>query len=290
MINFKNNFKTISLTDDQFLLIKQIANLGFVTKPQLEMIYSIIKNKPTSISNHILNKLVNKDKVLNRIKSNESQNRIKQIAYVISRYGRNLLSAYHCFYRDPRSFGINFHNLQANEVVIQALYASNFKPTALGSNNSSLRFNDEEKTVSITNSFGSTFALPTFDVPFYDKKVSKPVVSRLNEDYFIKNADLARLPELLTEGLLVGGITDKKLRLSLDSKAQSTFSSEKGNEDDDWFVQNFSFLKNPRLLRYISFFKPFLPKKLIEEMQSYQGLTKTSGLRGGGGACKVSKN
>ena len=131
MINFKNNFKTISLTDDQFLLIKQIANLGFVTKPQLEMIYSIIKNKPTSISNHILNKLVNKDKVLNRIKSNESQNRIKQIAYVISRYGRNLLSAYHCFYRDPRSFGINFHNLQANEVVIQALYASNFKPTAL---------------------------------------------------------------------------------------------------------------------------------------------------------------
>ena len=92
MINFKNNFKANSLTDDQFLLIKQIANLGFVTKPQLEMIYSIIKNKPTSISNHILNKLVNKDKVLNRIKSNESQNRIKQIAYVISRYGRNLLS------------------------------------------------------------------------------------------------------------------------------------------------------------------------------------------------------
>ncbi|WP_239460816.1 hypothetical protein [Lactobacillus gallinarum] len=289
MINFKNNFKTISLTDDQFLLIKQIANLGFVTKPQLEMIYSIIKNKPTSISNHILNKLVNKDKVLNRIKSNESQNRIKQIAYVISRYGRILLSAYHCFYRDPRSFGINFHNLQANEVVIQALYASNFKPTALGSNNSSLRFNDEEKTVSITNSFGSTFTLPTFDVPFHDKKVSKPVVSRLKEDYFIKNADLARLPELLTEGLLVGGITDKKLRLSLDSKAQSTFLLKKGNEDDDWFVQNFSFLKNPRLLRYISFFKPFLPKKLIEEMQSYQGLTKTSGLRGRGAHVKLVK-
>src|SRR5699024_11043858 len=79
------------------------------------------------------------------------------------------------------------------------------------------------------------------------------------------------------------------LRLSLDCEALSTVWLKKGNEDDDWFVQNFSFLKNPRLLRYISFFKPFLPKKLIEEMQSYQGLTKTSGLRGVGAHVKLVK-
>src|SRR5699024_12727934 len=111
--------------------------------------------------------------------------------------------------------------------------------------------------------FGSTFTLPTFDVPFHDKKVSKPVVSRLKEDYFIKNADLTRLPELLTEGFLVGGISDKKLRLSLDSKAQSTFLLVKGNEDDDWFVQNYSFLRNRRVFCYIRFFNPFLPHELI---------------------------
>lgn len=159
MKRFQNNSKLITVSEDHFLLLKEIANLGFVTKSQIQMLYSSIKGQPTMLSQHSLNdKLIKKDGLLISCSSKTKRNQLKQTVYYLSQNGRAMLAAYHCFYRNPQAFAINEHNWQANEVIIQSLYAAPFKTNALGSNNASWKI--ENNKMIITDALGESYEIP----------------------------------------------------------------------------------------------------------------------------------
>lgn len=182
MTNFKINNRTISLTDDQLLLTKQIAILGFVSKSHINMLYSIIKGQQSLLSQHIFSKMVNKLHIWDSVSTSQKRNHTTITVYVLGRTGRSLLRMLHFFARDSQSFSINNHNMQATETLIQALYASYFKAQALGNNNSSLLFNEHK--LSVESSLGSVLNLSSFDVLFQSESPLKPVVSRANDAFF----------------------------------------------------------------------------------------------------------
>lgn len=159
MKKFQSKSKLITVSEDHFLLLEEIAKLGFVTNGQLQMIYSIVKGKPTIMSRHSLNdKLIKKDGLLISCSSKAKRNQLTQTVYYLSKNGREMLAAYHCFYRHPQAFAINEHNWQANEVVIQSLYAAAFKQDVLGSNKSEWKF--ENNTMTITDVLGVSYEIP----------------------------------------------------------------------------------------------------------------------------------
>ena len=182
MTDFRINNRTISLTDDQLLLTKQIAILGFVSKSHINMLYSIIKGQQSLLSQHIFSKMVNKLHIWDSVSTSQKRNHTTTTVYVLGRTGRSLLRMLHCFARDSQSFSINNHNMQATETLIQALYASYFKAQALGNNNSSLLFNEHK--LSVESSLGSVLNLSSFDVLFQSESPLKPVVSRANDAFF----------------------------------------------------------------------------------------------------------
>ena len=182
MTNFKINNRTISLTDDQLLLTKQIAILGFVSKSHINMLYSIIKGQQSLLSQHVFSKMVNKLHIWDSVSTSQKRNHTTITVYVLGRTGRSLLRMLHYFARDSQSFSINNHNMQATETLIQALYASYFKAQALGNNNSSLLFNEHK--LSVESSLGSVLNLSSFDVLFQSESPLKPVVSRANDAFF----------------------------------------------------------------------------------------------------------
>lgn len=271
MINFKNNSKLITLSNDQFLLIKEIVCLGFVSKPQINMLYSIVRNQPTKIANYTISKLV-KLHLLDFFDTNDPNNRINRIVYMMGRVGHNLLKFYDCFVRDPRGFKVNDHNYQSIEVVIQSLYASCFKPVVLGNNNSALVF--DEKNIHTSNSLENEILLPTFDGNFATKKVLHPIQTSLKEALFQQKVDIARVPEVLADSILVGGVIDKRLRSELGSKFQGTFDPKMANEGLNWFDNSIEFLKKLRLPNQTSLYEHFLVQKPIEAFGSTVGLSK----------------
>ena len=111
MTNFKINNRTISLTDDQLLLTKQIAILGFVSKSHINMLYSIIKGQQSLLSQHIFSKMVNKLHIWDSVSTSQKRNHTTITVYVLGRTGRSLLRMLHCFARDSQSFSINNHNM-----------------------------------------------------------------------------------------------------------------------------------------------------------------------------------
>lgn len=219
--------------------------------------------------------MVNKLHIWDSVSTSQKRNHTTITVYVLGRTGRSLLRMLHCFARDSQSFSINNHNMQATATLIQALYASYFKAQALGNNNSSLLFSDHK--LSVASSLGSVFNLSSFDVLFQSESPLKPVVSRANDAFFLKNADKSRLPELLADAILVGGVTDKKLHSSLGSRANTPLKPKSSDDGSSWFDSTISFFQNHHLAHQINIFKPFLPNSVNDDADTLRLISSRFG-------------
>lgn len=234
MFYFKqNNTTSFKVGNDIFLLTVQIANLGFVTKPQLDMLYSIIQKKHILVSRKILTKLVNEYKLVKRLKSNNSRNHIGQLAFVLGKNGIRLLEQYGKYARDLQSFRINSHNLQANETLIQALYATCFKGFSLGLNDNSLSFS--KTRLDAKDALYQGFSTLGFNILTKDFSLEKPIISRVNEEFLQDKPNTAIKAQALAEALLVGGVIEKSQHKSLNTTIRQAKKAEATALWDDFF-------------------------------------------------------
>lgn len=143
--------KTLHVTANQMLLLKMIGSLGFVTSKQLDLLWSVIQQYPTTFSHTILSKWTVYDGLLNfvPISANLNINRSKRNTtaashncYVLSNSCSKWLAQLNILPISWDNTSINSHNEQAVETIVQSLYTARFGSSMLNSVHSFYSFKD----------------------------------------------------------------------------------------------------------------------------------------------------
>lgn len=122
--------KTIELSESDIQLLLTISGLGIVTGNQLEMLYSVAARKHKKPSQAMLKSWQGKGAPLNRVDLSKhkvgSGNKVGYaVSYPFRRWavskgyaGKELL--------EVEPVAVNDHNIQAVEVIVQAVYSACF--------------------------------------------------------------------------------------------------------------------------------------------------------------------
>ncbi len=121
-----NNNKTITLSKEQFGLIKLIGQLGFVNFNQLTLLWCVLNKTYVSFSHSTLRRWINNYHFLR--KRSVTPSRVKRSSnlsrpvYYLSSIGARILKQYGIDYIPLSQLNFNSHNEQCNEVTIQSLF------------------------------------------------------------------------------------------------------------------------------------------------------------------------
>lgn len=134
--------KTLHVTPNQMLLLKMIGSLGFVTSKQLDMLWSVIQQYPTTFSHTILSKWTVYDGLLNFVpisaslninRSKRATTAVSHNCYVLSSSCSKWLNEINVLPLSWDNTAINSHNEQAVETIVQSLYTARFSSSLLNS-------------------------------------------------------------------------------------------------------------------------------------------------------------
>jgi hypothetical protein len=129
----RNN--SLYVSANQMLLLKMIGSFGFVTTKQLDLLWSVIQQYPTSFSHSTLSKWTAYDGLLNFVPifANLNINRSKRTTtaanhncYVLSKSCAKWLDSLDVLPMSWDTTSINSHNEQATETIVQSLYTAMF--------------------------------------------------------------------------------------------------------------------------------------------------------------------
>lgn len=122
-----NSNKSVSLSQQQFTLLKVINELGFLNFNQLTLLWSIVNKTYINFSHSNLRKWIQKYKLLNKYVPNKHRTMdVLHPVYHVSSTGIRLLKKYHVDYVPLKYLKVNAHNEQCNEVTLQALFSLTF--------------------------------------------------------------------------------------------------------------------------------------------------------------------
>lgn len=122
--------QVIDLSEADIYLLVTISNLGYVTANQLDMLYSVATKSHKRISQSLLKSWLRKGAPLNRIDLTKYKVGSKnKVAYTVSLPFKKWAVA-RCYASQDllngEAIAVNDHNIQAIEVVVQALYTACF--------------------------------------------------------------------------------------------------------------------------------------------------------------------
>lgn len=132
--------KVLRVTANQMLLLKMIGSLGFVTSKQLDMLWSVVQQYPTTFSHTILSKWSGYDGLLNFVpisaslninRSRRSTTAASHNCYILSTSCSKWLDKLNILPSSWDNTSINSHNEQAVETIVQALYTARFGSSML---------------------------------------------------------------------------------------------------------------------------------------------------------------
>ena len=111
------------LSNELSKLLNLINRLGFVTIDQLDMLWSVINQKPKSFSRYVLKKITKRGSLIKSIPKKKSP--VHKTIYVLSQNGEKALTNTGDLVKQT---SINYHNEQVIDVIVQAMFAASFKP------------------------------------------------------------------------------------------------------------------------------------------------------------------
>ena len=125
-----NNNKTITLSKEQFKLIKLIGQLGFINYNQLTLLWCVVNQTYVSFSYSTLRRWINNYHLLRKrpvtpSKTKKSSN-LSRPVYYLTPISIKMLKHYNVDYIPLNALNYNSHNEQCNEVTIQSLFHATF--------------------------------------------------------------------------------------------------------------------------------------------------------------------
>lgn len=122
----------LSLSENDMLLIHMICDLGFVTTNQLNMLYSVVQHYPSTLSRTILSKWTAYNSLIQKLDKSSSSNTVKRVVYIPTKRCRQFLQDNGFPVSFNNLVSVNYHNIEAIEVVVQAIYSTMFKAPTFG--------------------------------------------------------------------------------------------------------------------------------------------------------------
>lgn len=124
------NNKTINLSEEQFILIKLIGQLGFINYNQLTLLWCVANKTYVSFSHSTLRRWINNYHLLRKrpvtpSKIKRSSN-LSRPVYYLAPISIKMLKHYNVDYIPLSQLKYNSHNEQCNEVTIQSLFHAAF--------------------------------------------------------------------------------------------------------------------------------------------------------------------
>lgn len=121
MIEYTNNVsnENLVLSDQHIQLLTLISHMGFVSRGQLNQLYSIMKNKQTKFPPRTLAKWCKRGSIMIELKSTDSTSTLEQNIFRLTPKISKILNLH-------SHHSITSHNLQSNESIISGLYNAKF--------------------------------------------------------------------------------------------------------------------------------------------------------------------
>lgn len=149
-----------SISNELLELLNLINKLGFVTIDQLDMLWSIINQKPKRFSKYTLDKITKRGSLIKSIPKKTSPTH--KTIYVLRPNGEKALTSEGVSIKQS---SINYHNEQVIDVIVQAMFAASFKPFIFNDSDIVTRDTaDRDSTMSIEDDFEDFNAPITYDL------------------------------------------------------------------------------------------------------------------------------
>ena len=145
----------IKLNEKDLKLLKLVGDLGFVNLNQLDMLWSVISHYPTRFTRSILREWCSHDGLLKKVDKSKDKrpSKLSRTVYHLTNKAKHFLANQHIWPNsavNAPSVGLNSHNEQAIEVIVQGIYAAAFKYQTLGTTNQLYTTNNYQNYI-VTN-------------------------------------------------------------------------------------------------------------------------------------------
>ena len=145
----------INLNEKDLKLLKLVGDLGFVNLNQLDMLWSVISHYPTRFTRSILREWCSHDGLLKKVDKSKDKrpSKLSRTVYHLTNKAKHFLANQHIWPNsavNAPNVGLNSHNEQAIEVIVQGIYAAAFKYQTLGTTNQLYTTNNYQKYI-VTN-------------------------------------------------------------------------------------------------------------------------------------------
>ena len=149
-----------SISNELLELLNLINKLGFVTIGQLDMLWSIINQKPKKFSKYVLDRITKRGSLIKSIPKKTSP--IHKTTYILRPNGEKALTIKGVSIKQS---SINYHNEQVIDVIVQAMFAASFKPFIFNDSDIVTRDTaDRDSTMSVEDDFEDFNAPITYDL------------------------------------------------------------------------------------------------------------------------------
>ena len=149
-----------SISNELLELLNLINKLGFVTIDQLDMLWSIINQKPKKFSKYVLDRITKRGSLIKSIPKKTSP--IHKTTYILRPNGEKALTIKGVSIKQS---SINYHNEQVIDVIVQAMFAASFKPFIFNDSDIVTRDTaDRDSTMSVEDDFEDFNAPITYDL------------------------------------------------------------------------------------------------------------------------------
>ncbi|QDR73599.1 hypothetical protein FOD75_10910 (plasmid) [Limosilactobacillus reuteri] len=128
----------IRLNNSHLLLLQLIGNLGFVNRNQIDMLWSVCVQYPVTLTPLILAKWCKRGGLLRKVEKptkSSSKNQLNRPVYLLTNKAKDFLvrqGLWQASWLSEEQVGLNSHNEQAIEVIVQGLYAAAFNADLYG--------------------------------------------------------------------------------------------------------------------------------------------------------------
>lgn len=129
VFHVNNQIGNVQISDSQYQILQAINCFGFITYDQLNMLWSTVKHEYLSFPRSTLRKWIDSYHLLksNNYHSLKSAKRPMHSFLTLGRNGRRLLLQRNIVLTNTSLIGLNSHNEQAIETIIQAMFQATFR-------------------------------------------------------------------------------------------------------------------------------------------------------------------
>ena len=129
VFHVNNQIGNVQISDSQYQILQAINCFGFITYDQLNMLWSTVKHEYLSFPRSTLRKWIDSYHLLksNNYHSLKSAKRPMHSFFTLGRNGRRLLLQRNIVLTNTSLIGLNSHNEQAIETIIQAMFQATFR-------------------------------------------------------------------------------------------------------------------------------------------------------------------